>query len=117
MNHSKLLESDFYEDMFEGSADDDYRPNCKPNKNDDDTIKFGGLDPCQVHVQIMDILHASGRKTKTRTINHFYCPSNSQKFDFTEFRYFCGRKIGSGLVRKFKIKVKYRLSDFELAGK
>ena len=82
MNHSKLLESDFYEDMFEGSADDDYRPNCKPNKNDDDTIKFGGLDPCQVHVQIMDILHASGRKTKKEKINHFYSRSNDQILDF-----------------------------------
>ena len=86
LNLSKLLESDFYDDMFEGSADDDYRPNCKPNKNDDDTIKFGGLDPCQVHVQIMDILHASGRKTKKWTINHFYSSSNNQNFDFTEFR-------------------------------
>ena len=44
-----------------------------PNKNDDDTIKFGGLDPCQVHVQIMEILHASGRKAKEGVINHFYC--------------------------------------------
>ena len=78
MNLSKLLETDFYGDMFEGSADDDYRPNCKPNKNDDDTIKFGGLDPCQVHVQIMDILHASGRKTKKGIINHFYSFSSNQ---------------------------------------
>ena len=82
MNLLKLLETDFYGDMFEGSADDDYRPNCKPNKNDDDTIKFGGLDPCQVHVQIMDILHASGRKTKKGIINHFYSLSSNQTFDF-----------------------------------
>ena len=68
----KLLQSDFYDDMFEGSADDDYRPNCKPRMNDDDTIKFDGLDPCQVHVQIMEILHASGRKAKEGLINHFY---------------------------------------------
>jgi len=86
MNLLKLLETDFYGDIFEGSADDDYRPNCKPNKNDDDTIKFGGLDPCQVHVQIMDILHASGRKTKKGIINHFYSLSINQTFDLTEFR-------------------------------
>ena len=32
LNRLKLLETDFYGDMFEGSADDDYRPNCKPTK-------------------------------------------------------------------------------------
>jgi len=58
------MKTQMFEEMLDGSGDN-YESNCTPNFVEEGVVKFNGVDPCQVHLKIMDLVYA--RKAGSET--------------------------------------------------
>ena len=64
------MKTQMFEDMLDGSGDE-YESNCTPNFIEEGVIKFDGVDPCQVHLKIMDLVYARSKSTFSSQAEEF----------------------------------------------